>query len=715
MVVGFGVCPQGAYGDVNPAGEVGMVKIEDPFFQLTENSPDAIFISTKGRFCYANPAAQGLFGATSAKQLLGESVMARIHPDHHPEVVARLRCLEDMKESVPALEEVYLRLDGTPVAVEVYAVPFRHEDANCVLVYVRDITRRKQAEAEIHALNHSLEQRVAERTRELHAKETLLREALVLNESILMTSPVGIGAYRPDGQCVMANPALAELVGGSREQLLGFNFRQLPSWQVSGLLAVAECVLATGARVEHETLMITSFKREVWVHAQLSRFTTGGEPHLLLMLDDITEEKRAAELLAEREREFRTLADNVPDNIIRYDCACRVLYVNRTLERTLGIAAENMVGKTPEEIAPGGRFRGLQEALMRVAAGGAAEEVEQIATGPDGEPRYHAVSIVPEAGPDGRPVSVLAVGRDLTPQKIAEEELRLAASVFHNSAEGVMVTDGSGNILSVNPAFTEITGYTWAEALGRTPSLLRSDRHGAEFYRALWDALNLRGRWQGEIWNRRKDGEAYLEWLTINRIDDNAGAPVRYVAVFHDVTESRRKDEHIRYLAFHDALTSLPNRTLLQDRLQHAIERARREGTRLAVTFIDLDRFKVINDTLGHDVGDLLLMEVAHRISGRLRASDTVARMGGDEFVVLMEDLHEIDDCASLAQELILEIAQPMDLCGHPVQVGASMGMAFYPEDGTDSVELMKRADRAMYAAKSAGRNTFRYYQGSMG
>lgn len=292
----------------------------------------------------------------------------------------------------------------------------------------------------------------------------------------------------------------------------------------------------------------------------------------------------------------------------------------------------------------------------------------------------------------------------------AEESLRLAASVFHNSAEGVMVTDANSVILSVNPAFSEITGYSEEEALGRKPSLLRSDRHGPEFYHALWRTLTREGCWKGEIWNRRKNGEAFLEWITINRIDDSQGVPIRYVAVFHDITELRSKDEHIRHLAFHDVLTGLPNRVLLQDRLQHAVERAQRESGCLSLTFIDLDRFKQVNDTLGHDVGDLLLQEVARRIKGRLRVSDTAARMGGDEFVVLIEDIHEVGDCAKLAEELIAEISRPIELRGHRVQVCASIGIAVFPEDGADPFALMKCADVAMYAAKSAGCNTFRFF-----
>jgi diguanylate cyclase (GGDEF)-like protein/PAS domain S-box-containing protein len=296
----------------------------------------------------------------------------------------------------------------------------------------------------------------------------------------------------------------------------------------------------------------------------------------------------------------------------------------------------------------------------------------------------------------------------------ANTELSLAASVFRNTMEGVAITDPTPRIVWVNPAFSAITGYAAEEAVGQNPSILRSAHHGVAFYRNLWEALTRDGYWQGEIWNRRKNGEAYLEWLTINRISDEAGNALRYVSVFHDITESRRKDEHIEHLAFHDALTGLANRSLLQDRLNHAVERAQREGGRLAVMFIDLDRFKAVNDGLGHNVGDQLLQEVAQRLSSRLRTMDTVARMGGDEFVVLMEDLHDPSDCAQRAEDLLQAIAEPMEIAGHRLQVGASIGVAFYPEDCVDSVELMKRADAAMYAAKAAGRNTYRFFQSAM-
>ncbi|MGE5468197.1 MAG: EAL domain-containing protein [Ignavibacteria bacterium] len=292
--------------------------------------------------------------------------------------------------------------------------------------------------------------------------------------------------------------------------------------------------------------------------------------------------------------------------------------------------------------------------------------------------------------------------------------LRLAASVFENTSEGVVVTDEEARIVSVNAAFTEITGYAAEEAIGQKPNLLRSDHHDADFYRAMWKSLLETGRWQGEIWNRRKSGEAFLEWLTINRIPATDGIPCSYVSVFNDITEQRRKDEHIRHLAFHDPLTGLPNRALLLDRLQHAIRRAQRESSRLALLFIDLDRFKGINDTLGHDVGDELLRRVAGRIKARLRGMDTIARMGGDEFVVLLEDIEEPEHCAALAGEIIADVSLPLEIQGHDIRIGTSVGIACFPEDGGDALTLMKHSDTAMYAAKAEGRGIYRFFQAEM-
>lgn len=296
----------------------------------------------------------------------------------------------------------------------------------------------------------------------------------------------------------------------------------------------------------------------------------------------------------------------------------------------------------------------------------------------------------------------------------AEAALKLAASVFDNTMDGVVITDTANIILSVNPAFTAITGYSAEEAIGQKPHMSSSDLHDPDFYRELWVVLRREGRWEGEIWSRRKNGESFLEWLSIVMVTGDDGQPLRYVGVFNDITELRKKDEHVRHLAFHDPLTGLPNRALLLDRLEHRLAFSLREKERLGLMFIDLDHFKHINDTLGHHIGDGLLREVALRLSQCLRESDTVARMGGDEFVILLEHVEEPEAYTNLAQKLIACLAQPMMLDGHALQVSASIGIAGFPEDGTDSVELMKHADAAMYAAKSAGRGTYCLFRAEM-
>ena len=293
------------------------------------------------------------------------------------------------------------------------------------------------------------------------------------------------------------------------------------------------------------------------------------------------------------------------------------------------------------------------------------------------------------------------------------EELELAAGVFAHTFEGIMITDAAGTILSVNPAFTAITGYSAAEAIGRTPRLLRSHHQDERFYQEMWSVLAASGEWRGELWNRRKNGEAYLQWTSITTILDAEGQPFRRIAVMTDITEMRRKDEHIRHQAYHDALTSLPNRMLLQNRLEHALKAARRDTTRLALLFIDLDRFKVINDSLGHFVGDELLRQAAHRLTNCVRAGDTVSRQGGDEFVILA-DIASSADAAHIAEKVIAEISAPFSIQGQALHVGASVGISLYPEDGSDAATLLRSADVAMYAAKQAGRGTLRLYDTGM-
>lgn len=284
---------------------------------------------------------------------------------------------------------------------------------------------------------------------------------------------------------------------------------------------------------------------------------------------------------------------------------------------------------------------------------------------------------------------------------------RLHAKLFEISHDGAMITDANNNIVTVNPAFTEITGYTADEVIGKNPRLLSSGRQSKEFYEDMWETLKELGHWKGELWNRRKDGSVYLEKLAIHALKDEANNVVSMIGNFSDVTLERSMQETIAHHAQHDFLTNLPNRMLFADRFKQQIAYATRHASKFAVIYMDLDKFKPVNDTFGHLVGDHLLVEVAVRLSGLVREVDTISRFGGDEFAILVSEVDAIEDVITLANKIIFALGQPFVLDKHIVNVSASLGIAFYPNHGTDMETLMSNADTAMYEAKRAGHNCY--------
>jgi len=315
----------------------------------------------------------------------------------------------------------------------------------------------------------------------------------------------------------------------------------------------------------------------------------------------------------------------------------------------------------------------------------------------------------------GQARSIEGLVLDITERKRAEERLQLASLIIENALEGIVVTTPDGIIESVNPSFTTITGFTAAEAVGQNPSLLKSGRHDDAFYDAMWQDLTVNGSWRGEIWNRRKNGEIYPEWLTITAIRDERGQTRRMIGIFSDITQRKVTEEHLKHLATHDVLTALPNRTLYIDRLGQQIRLARREEKELAVLFLDLDRFKPINDLHGHNVGDEVLREVALRLGDSVRSADTVARLGGDEFTVIVGSMEHEDDARIVAEKIMQEVERPIEVGGVEHRVGVSIGVSLFPRDGQTAEELTHKADLAMYTAKSSGRDTVRFYDPHMG
>jgi diguanylate cyclase (GGDEF)-like protein/PAS domain S-box-containing protein len=295
-----------------------------------------------------------------------------------------------------------------------------------------------------------------------------------------------------------------------------------------------------------------------------------------------------------------------------------------------------------------------------------------------------------------------------------QDNLKLYATLFTSASEGMVITDARARILIANPAFTTITGYNLDEVRSRPPSLLASGRHAPTFYHDMWKALERRGKWQGEIWNRRRNGEVYPEWLSISTVRDGNGGITHYIGVFSDTTERKRTEDHIQHLSHFDPLTNLPNRLMMQARLNEAIIQSRRINCHTAVLFLNLDRFRNINDTLGNELGDALLQQVAHRSRSQLRDTDTASRLGGDEFVFILPDINQPQDVATIARKLLASVGLPYQLGEHDITITASIGIAISDTDGGTAAELLRNADAAMSRAKEDGRNNFCFYSADM-
>lgn len=386
---------------------------------------------------------------------------------------------------------------------------------------------------------------------------------------------------------------------------------------------------------------------------------------------------------------FQLILSTVTDGIVVVDAGGIVVYANPSAEQIF--ERGDLLGKDLAiPIAPGTHYQDIN--LIRRSGIGWAE----LRSAPITWKNQQAY--------------VIGV-RDITERKKTEFGLRQAAAVFENTREGLLVTDPDKRIVRINPAFTEITGYSEAEVLGKKPELLRSGRHDREFYAVMWESITRTGHWQGEIWNRRKNGEIYPELMSIDVIKDDAGRICNYVSVFADISKLKNTQSELDFLAHHDPLTRLPNRLMLLSRLQHGMEMAQRNGRHLALLMIDLDRFKDVNDSFGHVAGDELLQLVAGKLTSQMREIDTICRLGGDEFTLLLEDLADPDDAARIANDIIRELSEPYRLTnGIEVRIGASVGISMFPGQEATPALMLQQADSALYQAKNEGRGRFVYF-----
>ena len=410
--------------------------------------------------------------------------------------------------------------------------------------------------------------------------------------------------------------------------------------------------------------------------------------------------------LKEAHDEIHALLDAAGAAIVVVDRGLKVESANRRAQELLFTGDEAVEGALLcDRLAPERREIGKSVA-EEVLGTGAAREISDFHLG---ERCFHLVAS-PVKGEDEVVTRIVFVFTDITELKRSEDAQRLSSTVFNNTAEAIIVTDGDNRIVTVNGAFTDITGYTLDEVRGRTPNLLKSDRHSDTFYQDMWGALGSVGHWRGETWDRKKNGEVFPVWQTISVVRRPDGSIANFVSIWSDISSLKEAQERLNFLAHHDALTGLANRSLFNDRLTHALKLAERAAQRLAVVFIDLDHFKHVNDTLGHGIGDQLLIDVAARIKEHFRDGDTVARIGGDEFIVLMENVGDVQDVVRACEKVVEAFGDPFNIEGQAFHMSLSAGVSLYPRDGDDVEELVKHADSAMYVAKERGRNGFQFY-----
>ncbi|MDA8094211.1 MAG: EAL domain-containing protein [Betaproteobacteria bacterium] len=408
------------------------------------------------------------------------------------------------------------------------------------------------------------------------------------------------------------------------------------------------------------------------------------------------------------------ILDAISAPVFYKDDSGRYLGCNRAFEHFLRLPREQITGKTVYDIAPAELADVYHRADQALCRDGGIQTYESSVLDANGVRRSVIFHKGTFSRADGRLGGLVGVILDISERKRIEEQFRLAASALENMAEGVIVTDASLRTVFVNKAFARITGFAFHDVVGTPPRFLTSGAHPRRFYKKMWKALKEDGHWQGEIEDRRKSGQTYPGLLSVSAVLDEAGRPTHFVAVFNDISTQKQYEARLEFLAHHDTLTGLHNRSHFQQRLEEAIARAHRNGREVAVLFIDLDGFKTVNDSLGHPVGDQLLRAIAERIRGSVRESDLVARFGGDEFAVLLDGHPDTQGPSVVAQKLIDALRTPMLIAGQELYVTASIGISCYPRDGHSMAALIKHADVAMYRAKARGKNGYHVFSAEL-
>ncbi|MBK9443699.1 MAG: EAL domain-containing protein [Comamonadaceae bacterium] len=551
--------------------------------------------------------------------------------------------------------------------------------------------------------------------------ETLKHREVFLQQ-ILDTSSVAIYLIDAQGRINHVNRRMADMFGCSAEALNGRDYVALlhPSLQDAGYKNMQALLANTIDRSEVDRIYCRDDGTEFWGHLTCRSFedASGKGRFIVCVIADITEGKKVRNALKESENRYSTLIEWSPDAALAHRDGV-LIYANAAATALFGAnAMADLVGRQLIDlVAPEAQAFVRQRMQQQKNQGGSLPRAETRFVKLDGS----VIDVEVQATPiiyDGQSTHYSIV-RDITAIKRTQAELRIAATAFE-SQQGITITDAQGTILRTNQAFSRITGYSAQEALGQNPRLLASGRHDAVFYQVMWDNLATRGNWQGEIWNRRKDGEIYPEWLSISAVKDAAGHVGHYVATFFDISARKTAEQQINNLAFYDPLTQLPNRRLLLDRLAQALITCVRHQSCGALLFVDLDNFRTLNETLGHFQGDVLLENVARRLSACVREGDTVARLGGDEFVVMLEDLSDnpieaATQAEAVGEKIRLSLNRSYTIGALEHHSTPSIGITLFGEAQHETVEEpLKRAELAMYQAKAAGRNALRFFDAQM-
>ena len=592
----------------------------------------------------------------------------------------------NLTEKVRLVNTEYRRRNGSLLPVEVRVYQVQEGERLLHVGIFRDTTARREIEA-------------------------ALREGERYYRHVIDSAVDGYFAMDPQRRFIDVNGTLCNLFGYAREEWMGktpLDF--IAEESRAELIAQMRRIDNTDHR---RYQLLAQCKDGSTFPILLNNSTHRNEKGEIVgsfgFITDLTPIFEAQRAIAESERDLRGILDDLQDTYYRTDSNGVVTRASRSVKQLLGYEVEEFVGRRLADSYCSPQDRDDFLARMR-ANGGHIVGGESRLRHKDGHELWVLTTAHFILDASGAVIGVEGTTRDNTLQRRAEEELRLAAKVFESSGEAIMITDAAGLIISVNQAFSIVTGYPAGEVTGRNANLLASGRHSREFFSGMWRSVLETGYWNGEVWNKRRNGEIFPEWLSLSSVRDAQGRVTHLVGIFSDISERKASEAKIAFLAHHDALTGLPNRLLLKDRMEQAIVHCERNGNKVALLFVDLDRFKAVNDSFGHPVGDALLRDAAQRLLACVRDSDTISRHGGDEFLVVLTDLQSSEVPAQIAGKIMAALGQPFRIETHEAAISASVGIAVYPEDGSSFDQLLKKADTAMYHAKEAGRNAFRFY-----